>query len=489
MRIRRLIWLIVSVAAPALALLLAGRAAADMAPLPQAAASSVMPGQGTHVQMRAEQVVLDAGGLATRVPVTADFTMRNLGTTVEDMPVRFPLAYPTEHEGSPAGYGNEIRDLRAAVERTEVATRTEVFDGTPWAVWTVRFPPGQDVHVRVTYTTRPVDWGAYADLYYILETGAGWNGPIGRGDIIFRFPYSADPEMIVTSEAGHLPYYPSSTPKFVTEGNELRWHFEDLKPTPHDNVALSVLYPAIWQAILAGRRRLEQEPGNASAYTALGRAYQAAIPIKNWWPREGSGLALHFGPLAEAALRRGAELARSSVDAHLALAEFLVDHAWNIPPEPWYSDARREIARVLQLDPGNQQAVELSRYLDAIASTGILTPGPAATETVGTAEPAATAAPAAEAASSTPEAQQAPAGPSPASTAVLPTTPAGPVKTTAAATAPAVSAGTASAASTGSGAAPGQAGGQLPCAGGAAVLVAALLVTAAARFRFLLKDG
>ncbi len=144
-----------------------------------------------------------------------------------------------------------------------------------------------------------------AEFYYILETGAGWRGPIGQGDIIFRLPYSASLEMIESSDFLR-PVYTSTTPSFVAEGHDLRWHFTNLEPTSQDNVRLSVITPPVWQAILDARRQVQRSPNDAQAQIRLGEAYWAVIPIKNTWP-EGMSLADHFGPLAEAAFKRAVE--------------------------------------------------------------------------------------------------------------------------------------------------------------------------------------
>ncbi len=223
------------------------RVAADAAPTPEAAASDIVPGQGTQVQMVSETVVLDiadrqivwGSSTVTRTVavVTGDFTLRNLGDKPETMDVRFPISFPTSGQYSPL------------------------------------------------------------DFYYILETGAGWRGPIGQGDIIFKFPYAATLEMLEQNDGFIRPEYPTRTLSFVVEGNQLLWH---------------------------------------------------------------------FGALADSAFRRTVELAPNNAEVHLDYARFLGERAWSREPEPYYSQARRELQRALELGGENEETRGLAGHLDMI---------------------------------------------------------------------------------------------------------------------------
>jgi Tol biopolymer transport system component len=97
----------------------------------------------------------------------------------------------------------------------------------------------------------------------------------------------------------------------------------------------------------------------------LGRAYRNAVPVKNTWP-EGSALTDHFAVLADAAFQRAVELAPNNAEAHLAYAQFLTDRAWARVPEPYYSQARRELARVTELGLDNEAMRNLAQQLDVL---------------------------------------------------------------------------------------------------------------------------
>ena len=382
---------------------------ADGAPPPNEAASDVAPGQGTQVQMISETVVLevraepltrfDYAFTPTVALVAADFLMRNLGSVTETMDVRFPMAWPTKEEGIPPLV---IQGIQVKVDGRQTMTRQVEFDGQPWTTWPVMFAPSRDVRMQATYRTVATEWhnasfnslflvdlgnvNSLADLYYILETGAGWRGPIGQGDIIFRFPYSASLEMIESSDF-FRPAYTSTMPAFVVEGRDLRWHFTNLEPTSKDNVHLSVITPPVWQAILDARRNVQRRPQDAQAYLQLGMAYWLAVPVKNTWP-EGMSVADHFGPLAAAAFKRAVELAPDDFLAHLRYARFLTYRAWSETPEPYYSRAVQEVNRVLAMDPNSADANDLANFLLEIGIDYLVTPtvspipGPMQTATV-----------------------------------------------------------------------------------------------------------
>ncbi|MBI4670336.1 MAG: PD40 domain-containing protein [Chloroflexi bacterium] len=380
----------------ALILFGAPRAEADVAPNPEAAASDISPEQGTQVQMASERVVLDiqmrpfqrygetfTGPVAN---VTADFTMRNLGSADETMEVRFPKSFPTAHGFSPIVAGNAIESIETFVNGAPVANHQETFDDTPWAVWQVNFPAGRDVNLRVQYRTLGTDFYGSIDFYYILQTGAGWRGPIGQGDIVFQFPYPADLDMVESKDTYIRAEYPSTTPPFVAEGNQLRWHFENLEPTPKDNVRLLILRPDLWQAILDARAQAQLQPNNAAAQIQLGQQYRKAIPIKKGWPHD-STIADRFGASADAAFRRAVTLAPNDFAAHLAYARFLTDHTWSLTPEPYYTQARREIARALELNPTSKDAYGIVKELDTLSTfseiAAKITPAPAAANSLG----------------------------------------------------------------------------------------------------------
>ena len=157
-------------------LALPGTALADVAPPSNPPGSNLQPGtETTQVRMAAETVLIDVtddGGLG-RARITADFTMRNLGTESESMAVRFPI---TANDG----FGNypEITDLIVKVGGQQIPYRRASYpdiryldQDVPWAEFDITFPAGQDVAIQVAYNIKGSGYMPFTAFYYILESG------------------------------------------------------------------------------------------------------------------------------------------------------------------------------------------------------------------------------------------------------------------------------------------------------------------------------
>ncbi len=192
---------------------LAYPALAHVGPVWTAQGAGIEPGEEpTQVQMVSETVLVAVEALEppsdetliwmhqrVTTHVEATFLMRNHGTETQSLEVWFPLTtgaeygenvpYPGQAENSRAWVDGESVEGEEAPGRDLLGVREEV----PWARWSVTFPAGEDVELRVTYHTHPVEWGGCAVAYYILETGVGWHGPIGEGTMTFRLPYEVTP--------------------------------------------------------------------------------------------------------------------------------------------------------------------------------------------------------------------------------------------------------------------------------------------------------
>ncbi len=211
-------------------------ALADMAPPANPPGSNLQPGtETTQVRMMAETVLIDVKNDTTpnnlgSAAVTADFTMRNLGSNDESMAARFPIS-------SSNGYGKypEITNIVIKVNGKQIPYRRTNYPdvrnwdqtAVPWAEFDVTFPVGQDVAVEVSYDLQGSGYPdlPYTSYYYILETGAGSKDTIGSADITLRLPYPADPEnILLQSQLG-----PETTSGGSIQGNGMTWHFENFK--------------------------------------------------------------------------------------------------------------------------------------------------------------------------------------------------------------------------------------------------------------------
>ncbi len=376
-----------------LALLSAIPACADVAPPLQPPGSNIAPGGQTQVQMLAEKVVLEVTP-PDGVRVGADFTMRNLGTAAEQMQVRFPLENP---EGWGDGYGRypQVQGFAATVDGTPVMTRTIVEPtalgerSIQWAAFDVAFPVGRDVRIAVSYATRltgerdlALTFYYDASLLYILETGAGWRGPIGTADLILHLPYAAGPGNVFL-EGG------SSTPGGQFAGNEVRWHWESLEPTRQDNWRARLVWPEDWQRILTLEEAVQARPGDVAATVELAEAYRRV-----GGGRKGFVESEHLAQLSQDTVERALAIHPDSAELH---AELAVVRWWRFlyccyppngsPADPAVQAVRQGLETALGLDPQNERAAALSREVQAWLAQ-FPTPGPSPTKPRATTTPA-----------------------------------------------------------------------------------------------------
>jgi hypothetical protein len=296
--------------------------------------SSLDPGEvSTQVQMVSEQVLLvvEAGqsgdifpgyseGLSAKemvAHVEASFVMRNQGDTAEAFDVWFPIWLPEyPYYGDTAG----VEKFAAWVDDAPIVvsyydeTVTEMEAPRPWATWPMNFPPGQDVHIHVTYDTYPSGNHPYGTFYYILETGADWWGPIGQGTVTIRLPFKVN-EINTALNPDSRDIFSSDSPKpagYTVSGNEVTWQFTDLEPTAEDNIHLTVMYPPVWEEIDAAQQSAAANPDAVSTQLRLANAYFNGLELfKSFYLNQGNSQALAANAIQ--AYQRAVELAPDSL--------------------------------------------------------------------------------------------------------------------------------------------------------------------------------
>jgi hypothetical protein len=356
--------------AAAAAVLLAGRAFADAAPPEMPPGSAIGAGSQTQVEMRSERVLIevmtrtmtaeDFGIVsdAAWAQVSAQFFMRNSGQAGERMQVRFPLADPyglgAFYEGYPEVVGFEVWVDGAPKSTTVITSANPLGESWPalrWAAWDTAFPAGQDVVISATYRISPTGYFPEARFAYVLSTGAGWKGSIGKADMIVRLPYKATSENVILEKG-------KTTPKSKLSGNEIRWQFVNLEPAQENDLIATILSPNIWQGIVDARAAVKQAPRDAQLWLALGEAYFRAIPMK-YVPTGGE----QYVKLSQQAMQKAVALAPKSAEAHVAYAELLLNlYRFEVEDHPQGATARkiiREAETALKLDPGNQKAQDI----------------------------------------------------------------------------------------------------------------------------------
>jgi hypothetical protein len=252
-------------------------ALADAAPPAKPPGNGIVPAGQTQVQMLAEAVTLDVSTSPGRVE--AVFAMRNQGRAAETMDVRFPLE---NVDGSGDGYGQRplLSDFKASIDGQPAAVTTadEPYnDGPPvaWAKFSAAFPPGQVVRISISYAApigRAVDGTDGNQIDYILETGAGWYGPIESAVVSLRLPYSASAANVYRLPMGD----PATAPAPVFVGREARWEWSHFEPGQSDNLRIIFIDSDRWRKIVALEGQTGQKPDDVGLAIQLAEAYRSA---------------------------------------------------------------------------------------------------------------------------------------------------------------------------------------------------------------------
>jgi tetratricopeptide (TPR) repeat protein len=343
---------------------------ADAAPAPpeQPPSANIVPGgSSTQVRMLAETVLIDVqsqypSSSLGQAQVTASFTLRNLGSAAESMPVRFPLTF---FQGMDNGFGQypEIQNIRVKVNNQPASTRRVDwgwldYANTPWEEFEVTFPPGKDVAIEVVYTAEGSGEYPYISFKYILETGAGWQGDIGSADLAVRLPYEANNQNIIL---GETTGWSTTTPGGVFSGREMRWHYDNLEPTPENNLVVSLVVVPAWQTVLVERANVTRSPKDGEAWGRLGKIYKEISRLRRGTRLDSGGLELYR--LAVEAYQNSVTLLPKDADWHAGFAELLYNHYYYgefFSHHPHHTEmlrALQELNRALEINPQNAKAL------------------------------------------------------------------------------------------------------------------------------------
>ncbi len=378
---------------------------ADAAPPRRPPGASINPGEGfvTHVQMVSQEVLLvvDAieptndrklgdGGRGT---VEASFVMRNQGESAESFDVWFPLGASSIYDDQQIENFNVWVDGVPVPASRQLKTDPLAENKTiPWATWPTTFPPGQDVILYVTYDVVSTLWEPFFIYHYILETGAGWWGPIGAGNITFRLPF--EPNSSNTVFQLDQPDVCISPGNYRISGTDVIWSFSELEPTPADNVCLTMLRPALWQGITAARDQAAAKPNSADAHLRLARLQAAALPTMPGIV----GAVMHIGDsiemadLALAAYEQTLVLDPTNTDIHAEYLELLA-MVFKADYETWRHADRLHSAleQALQLAPDDQRLLSIAERIQQMESLQKSSPAPIAPTVTFTPSPLPTA--------------------------------------------------------------------------------------------------
>jgi hypothetical protein len=188
----------------ALAVLLLGlgwNASADIAPMPLLTGGNALApkDQNATVEMASEEVDLYPSKEANRV--VARFSMKNPGAEDVTLKVGFPSYFELNLQDFQVEINGQ-KQAASAEKETLTAGRKQLFKY--WMCWDMTFPKGKETQIKVSYAVKmstmlPSYARAKTDLVgesllfynsgYVLRTGAGWAGNIGKA--VIRLHYEA----------------------------------------------------------------------------------------------------------------------------------------------------------------------------------------------------------------------------------------------------------------------------------------------------------
>ena len=376
------------------AVLCAAPVRADIAPPQPPLGADLVPGlENTQVRMQAETVRIELPSSSPsdnwQASVSATFKMRNLGSSAESMPVRFPMFMTEEYAGLQAGcpYPDtnypaiqdfralvedvpaEVKIIPAALDHFENGTTTTV-QKPCWAEFQVTFPAGQDLKIEVRYRIQGQLFGHgetnYLGFPYILTTGAGWQGSIGSADISLVLPYPAsDLNVYDISKGGQI------------QDGEVRWHFEDFEPDL--NTRAWVINPRIWQAIQKDSQTVQDNPKDGETWGFLGKSYKQVFLFDRGFRLQPGGAELFNR--GRAAYQQAVELLPKDADWHYGYGDLLCQTAlWNgfgaqdwLPPTPdLLRDCMLQLQQALQINPTHAKTRELLAMMSSMDGNGLI---------------------------------------------------------------------------------------------------------------------
>jgi hypothetical protein len=360
---------------------------ADVAPPPAPQIGGLEPFQyqTTNVQMVYERVEMEIQSFTqfdeeythteSRVRVNAYFTMHNNGNSPESMQAIFPMeSFTCEAAGSMGNsytyYQVNQDSFDVVVDGADIPIHKVVTEhphkGCPqmtWAGFDVSFPIDEDVVIRVQYVMESMGADSMQNIEYILETGAGWAGPIKRGYVVIKFPYVATTENVLAE----------STPGYQFLYSEIFWSFENLEPTSENNIQISIVSPDTWQRILTLRRELKENPSLPDNWLELAQIYE---DISIW---HGANLRSEdFHQKIASTYEQGIAFNPNNANLYSNYAQFkLFDWSPYLIGQLTNDQARPIISllnKALALDPNNEMAKQALSELMGVAPSLTFTP-------------------------------------------------------------------------------------------------------------------
>jgi tetratricopeptide (TPR) repeat protein len=187
---------------------------------------------------------------------------------------------------------------------------------------------------------------------YTLATGAAWKGPIGSAYIIYRFPYLATNDSILSG----------STPGYQLLYNEIFWSYRDFEPTSEDNITISFIAPYIWQTILETKEKIDNDRSDVAAWLKLADLYTGIAFVNKAVVRDAEYRQKIINTYEQAIAANN-----NSADLFAYYADF---RAYDCCMNYWYTKEEADrilhlVNMALKLDPSNEKALEILSQLES----------------------------------------------------------------------------------------------------------------------------
>ncbi|MBK8419016.1 hypothetical protein [Candidatus Villigracilis saccharophilus] len=189
-----------------------------------------------------------------------------------------------------------------------------------------------------------------------------------------RLPYEASPQNVVI---GLQIGWAETTSGGVFQGNEVRWHFDNFEPGPHEaihNMEFALVAPSVWNNLLITRANVTKSPNDSETWGQLGKAYKSIFLMHKYYREDDAGKELY--KLAIEAYEKCLALNPKDAQWHAGFADLLANHAfWNsflTNPTMDVYRAFNEIHTALELAPKDAKVLEIAESIYLMFPEGMI---------------------------------------------------------------------------------------------------------------------
>lgn len=368
------------------------QANADVGPPPPPVGSDLSPSiDHTNVRMVSEHVLIDIAEFSNypsgHANVHAKFVMRNESNEEEKMQVRFPMNHTAwdidewfKNNGEYCQYSslpslknfqvwvnNHKLDFDISYKTMEDPFRSPNAQGDPvsitvpcWAHFSITFPPEEDVVIDVRYTIPGFNYdgqgldgqgGGELSFSYVLVTGAGWKGTIGKADIIARLPYEANKINVINCQPDNCEI----------SKDKISWHFEDFEP--ETNISLDMIRPTMWRKVLQEIENVTNNPDNGEAWGRLGKIYKEILFDPKNYITIHSEYDQTLFDLSREAYQKAVKILPDDEDWQYGFAELLCKRAMGHDHKENWIACIKPLKRCLDIDPNHEAGNDLIEWI------------------------------------------------------------------------------------------------------------------------------